>query len=63
MARMPQIASRVLDSRSKSWLPRIIAATSVSKRTLVAVGALHLPGKNGLLALLQRAGHGVRLVP
>jgi uncharacterized protein YbaP (TraB family) len=28
--------------------------------TFVAVGALHLPGENGLIQLLQRAGYTVK---
>jgi uncharacterized protein YbaP (TraB family) len=62
LARMPQIASRVLDSRNDRWLQRILAATTSLRRTLITAGALHLPGQNGLLALVQRAGYSVRLV-
>ncbi|MGO9266370.1 MAG: TraB/GumN family protein [Candidatus Binataceae bacterium] len=61
--RMPQIAMLMVATRNERWLPRIVDATSSSKRTLIAAGAIHLPGKKGLLALLQRAGHRVRLMP
>jgi uncharacterized protein YbaP (TraB family) len=60
--RLPEIASRVFDLRNERWLPKILAATTFRRRTLIATGALHLPRKNGLLDLLQRAGHRVRLV-
>jgi uncharacterized protein YbaP (TraB family) len=63
LARMPQIASRLLDSRNERWLPKVLATTTSQRRTLIGAGALHLPRQNGLLALLQRAGYSVRLVP
>jgi uncharacterized protein YbaP (TraB family) len=40
-----------------------VAVSPGVEGSLIAVGALHLPRKNGLLALLQRAGHGVQLMP
>ena len=58
--RMPEIAARMIAMRNERWLSRILAATALGKRTLIAAGALHLPGKNGLLVLLERAGHLVR---
>jgi len=58
--RMPQIAAKVLDQRNQNWIPGILAAAASGKRTLIAVGALHLPRSNGLLALLAKAGHELR---
>jgi uncharacterized protein len=60
--RMPQIAALMVATRNERWLPKVLAATASNKRTLIAPGALHLPGQNGLLALLHRAGHRVRLM-
>ncbi len=58
--RMPEIAARMIEMRNEKWLSRILGTPFSGERTLIAVGALHLPGKMGLLALLQRAGHSVR---
>jgi uncharacterized protein len=60
--RMPEIAAPLIATRNERWLPKILAATASHKRTLIATGALHLPGNSGLLALLQRGGHRVRLI-
>ena len=49
------------DARNKRWvekLPAIIA----DKPSFIAVGALHLPGEEGVLAGLQRAGFTVEAV-
>jgi uncharacterized protein YbaP (TraB family) len=60
--RMPEIAALLITARNERWLTRILAATASNERTLIAPGALHLLGPNGLLALLQRAGHRVRVL-
>jgi uncharacterized protein YbaP (TraB family) len=57
LGRFPQVREIVFDRRNLNWLPRIIAKLSSPARTLILVGAGHLAGKNGLLALLRRAGH------
>jgi uncharacterized protein len=57
----PAIRVAMLDARNALWLPRIIEITNSLKRTLIFVGAGHLGGANGLLALLARAGY--QLVP
>ncbi|MFT2008902.1 TraB/GumN family protein [Pontibacter sp. 13R65] len=49
----------LLDDRNKAWmtkLPQIMQA----QPTFIAVGAMHLPGENGLLQLLQKAGYKVK---
>lgn len=60
--RMPEIAASLIATRNERWIPKILAATVSNSRTLIAVGALHLPGTNGLLALLQRSGHRIRVI-
>lgn len=62
LARMPELAACILDARNERWLPKILAVAKLDQRVLIAPGALHLPGENGLLALLQRAGHRTRLI-
>ena len=47
------------DRRNKAWAARISALASQPTRTLVAVGAGHLCGKNNLLEVLERH-HGLK---
>ena len=48
----------LLDSRNKKWIERL-PELFAEQSTFVAVGALHLPGENGLVALLRREGYTV----
>ncbi|KFE34978.1 TraB/GumN family protein [Thioclava atlantica] len=45
----------MMDARNRNWLPKIEAA-AVKGPVVVAVGALHLSGEQGLLKLLQEDG-------
>lgn len=45
----------LLTSRNRAWVDKLLAETA-GKRVLVAVGAGHLPGKNGVLHLLEQEG-------
>jgi uncharacterized protein len=49
----------MIDDRNKAWMTKLPAIMS-ERSTFVAVGALHLPGQNGLLELLQKAGYTVK---
>jgi uncharacterized protein YbaP (TraB family) len=53
----------VLNARNANWMPIILGTLRSEKRTLIAVGALHLPEPSGLLALLASAGHELRHLP
>jgi uncharacterized protein YbaP (TraB family) len=59
---LPTVANIILDARNRAWLPKVIASLGIKTRTLFAVGAAHLPGANGLLALLGREGYELRLL-
>lgn len=48
----------MVDDRNKRWIPKL-KETMERGTTFIAVGALHLPGENGLLALLQKEGYKV----
>lgn len=48
----------MLDDRNKTWVPKIEEAMQ-SKSVFVAVGAGHLSGEFGVLALLKKAGYTV----
>ncbi|MDF0601519.1 TraB/GumN family protein [Psychromarinibacter sp. C21-152] len=47
-------------ARNAAWIDRIL---SVDGPTLVAVGAMHLPGESGLLRQLEDAGYTVTRLP
>jgi uncharacterized protein YbaP (TraB family) len=48
---------RLLDMRNVRWVPKIKAEMKSGKPTSIVVGALHMLGPNGLIALLQRNGY------
>ncbi|MFD1144815.1 TraB/GumN family protein [Larkinella insperata] len=48
----------LLDERNRNWMKRLPALLAV-RPTFVAVGALHLPGPNGLIELLKKEGYKV----
>lgn len=48
----------LLDLRNKNWMKRL-PGLFAEQSTFVAVGALHLPGENGLIELLRREGYTV----
>jgi uncharacterized protein YbaP (TraB family) len=53
---------RLLDERNQAMAPRIAALHAGGQRTLVAVGALHMIGPQGLPALMQAQGFKVERV-
>ncbi|HLP06175.1 MAG TPA: TraB/GumN family protein [Paludibacter sp.] len=53
--------SKLIDERNANWLTQLPSAMQTSP-CFIAVGALHLGGKNGLLKKLQKAGYKVNLV-
>ncbi|MFC3148966.1 TraB/GumN family protein [Piscinibacterium candidicorallinum] len=52
----------LLLSRHPQMVERIVALAGKEPSVMVAVGALHLPGERGLIALLRKAGFEVRRV-
>ena len=51
----------LLNQRNHKWIPKIALIAS-EKSSFFAVGAGHLPGKDGVLALLRKAGYRVTAV-
>ncbi len=51
----------LLVNRNKNWIPRI-GKFANEKPTFFAVGAGHLPGKEGVIRLLREAGYTVRAI-
>ena len=56
-AESPELFRVLTTDRNRKWLPRITALLDDSRDYLVVVGALHLVGRDGLVALLRRQGH------
>ena len=56
-----RLMERLLDDRNQRMLERMVPEIENSANFIV-VGALHLPGKNGLLALLEQQGFRVTVV-
>jgi len=53
----PTMAERLLDARNRMWVPKIESLCRSGQTTFVVVGAAHLGGSNGLLALLHARGY------
>jgi hypothetical protein len=51
-----EMEDRLLRQRNEAWIPVIEAASRGAPRAVVAAGAAHLPGEDGVLRLLERAG-------
>jgi len=55
----PQMYQRLLVERNKNWLPKIEALFAGRGRALIVVGAAHLVGPDGVLAMLKAKGYTV----
>lgn len=55
----PVLYQRLLVERNRNWLPKLDALLARRGRALVVVGAAHLVGPDGLLALLRAKGYRV----
>jgi uncharacterized protein YbaP (TraB family) len=52
----PSLAGRLIDMRNQNWLPKIDGYLRSGHTYFVVVGAGHMGGPNGLLALLKARG-------
>ena len=52
---------KLIATRNRNWLPKIQQALS-QQPTTIAVGALHLFGKQGLIELLRQKGYTIDAV-
>lgn len=55
-AGMPELYEALVHRRNADWVPRVRALLGQRDDVLVVVGALHLVGDRGLVALLERQG-------
>ena len=55
----PSLAGRLIDLRNRNWLSKIDGYLRSGKTYFVVVGAGHMGGPNGLLALLRGRGYTI----
>jgi uncharacterized protein YbaP (TraB family) len=55
----PQLYQRLLVERNKNWLPKLEALFARKAPAFVVVGAAHLVGTDGLVAMLRTRGYTV----
>lgn len=55
----PQLYQRLLVDRNKNWLPKLEALFARNGQAMVVVGAAHLVGPDGLLAMFKAKGYRV----
>jgi uncharacterized protein YbaP (TraB family) len=55
----PSLGSRLIDVRNRNWMPKIEGYLRSGKTYFVVVGAGHMGGPNGLLALLRTRGYQI----
>jgi uncharacterized protein YbaP (TraB family) len=54
-----QLYQRLPVDRNKNWIPKLEALFARNGRTFVVVGAAHLVGPDGLIAVLRAKGYSV----
>jgi len=60
---VPALGQRLIDIRNRNWLPKIEGYLRSGKTYFVVVGAGHMGGPNGLLALLKARGYKIEQLP
>jgi hypothetical protein len=55
----PEIYQALLVNRNNAWMPQIEAMSKTAEVEFVLVGALHLVGSDGLLAMLSSRGYKI----
>ncbi|SFL12973.1 TraB/GumN family protein [Shimia haliotis] len=55
---LAEVEAELIEKRNRLWAEQVIPELAQTP-SLIAVGALHLPGENGLLRMLQRAGFSI----
>ena len=55
----PSFGDRLLDGRNRTWIPKIEGYLRSGETYFVVVGAAHIGGPNGLLALLRGRGYQI----
>jgi len=61
-AEFAKIEAVLMTGRNRAWIP-VLEAAAANGPVLAAFGALHLPGQDGVLALLQAQGFTIEPLP
>jgi uncharacterized protein YbaP (TraB family) len=56
---LPSFRGRLIDDRNRNWIPKIEQLLRGRDTSFVVVGAAHMGGPNGLLALLKQRGYPI----
>lgn len=59
----PRIYATLISNRNKAWLPKLETMLASEPKEFVLVGAAHLAGNDGLIALLRKKGCTIEQVP
>jgi uncharacterized protein len=59
-AKFPELYEALVYQRNRDWIPKIRALAGRDGNVLVVVGALHLVGAQGVVAMLEQAGYKPR---
>ena len=59
MREYPDLYQRLVVDRNRRWLPQIKKMVEQGESVLIAVGAAHLVGKDGIIELLKQQGYTV----
>jgi uncharacterized protein YbaP (TraB family) len=59
MREYPAVHQKIIVDRNRRWLPQIEKMIEQGESTLIAVGAAHLVGKDGVIELLKARGYSV----
>jgi len=57
LMRVTQLREALFENRNRKWIPKIIEIIKSGRNSVIFVGAGHLGGPSGLLALLEREAH------
>jgi uncharacterized protein YbaP (TraB family) len=55
----PGLVAAILNNRNRDWIPKIEQMLNGSSDALIVVGAAHLVGSQGVVALLRAKGYTV----
>ena len=57
---LDRIHETLIAARNRDWMKTILERSGVARHVVVVVGAMHLPGEDGLVRLVERAGFAIR---